>query len=260
MWIRPEWKDALLGDLLEDFRRVPPAERKLYPHGRAEHFSYRPAGAPGRVFVRRARRGGLAGALLGGLYSDLRRPTRELTASAAALRAGVGVPEIVAVRATHVAGPFWKFTVVTREIEGAADLLALAESSLSFSRKRDVIGRVADEIRRLHEAGVYHADLTLKNILLSGPDVYIIDLDKAVLAGRRAEALDVMNLARLNRSVEKLLGGRGFVTRADKLRFLRRYLGGRARLKELARLCDGGLWLHRLWWSLTGQAGLPRTR
>lgn len=253
MLIRPEWKDALLGDLLDDFCRVAPAERKLYPHGRAEHFSYRPAGAPARVFVRRARRGGLAGALLGGLYTGVRRPGRELEAAAAALRAGVSVPEVVAVRATRVAGLFWRFTVVTREIEGASNLLALA-GSLPPGRKRDLIHRVADEMRRLHEAGVYHADLTLKNILLSGPDVYIIDLDKAVLAGSRAETLDVMNLSRLNRSVEKLLGGRGVVTRADKLRFLRRYLGGRGRLKELARLCGSGLWLHRLWWSLTGQA------
>jgi tRNA A-37 threonylcarbamoyl transferase component Bud32 len=251
--IRPAWKDPLLEDLLEDFRNVPSSERRLYAHGRATHFSYRPRGAPERVFVRAAVRGGLVGTLLGGLNFGIRRPVRELVAASAARRAGVSVPEPLAVRATRVAGLFWRFTVVAREVQGASDLLALAEG-LSPARKRDLIHRVADEMRRLHEAGVYHADLTLKNILLSGSDVYIIDLDKATLSGRRSDALDVMNLSRLNRSVEKLLGGRGSVTRVDKIRFLRRYLRGRDRLKDIARRCASGLGFHRLWWSVTGQA------
>jgi len=251
--IRPEWKGPLLEDLLEDFRGVTPSDRRLYAHGRATHFSYRPRGAPERVFVRIGVRGGLVGTLLGGLNFGIRRPVRELVAASAARRAGVSVPEPLAVRATRVGGLFWRFTVVVREVQDASDLLALAEG-LTPTRKRDLIVRVADEMRRLHDAGVYHADLTLKNILLSGSDVYIIDLDKATLTARRTDALDVMNLSRLNRSVEKLLGGRGSVTRADKLRFLRRYLGGRERVKELARKCASGLGLHRLWWAFTGQA------
>jgi hypothetical protein len=44
------------------------------------------------------------------------------------------------------------------------------------------------------------------------------------------------------------------VSRTDKLRFLRRYLGGRDRIKELSQVCAQGLWFHRLWWSLSGQA------
>ena len=94
----------------------------------------------------------------------------------------------------------------------------------------------------------------MKNILTSAEAVYIIDLDKATLVPHRDDRLDLGNLSRLNRSVVKLMGSRGLVTRTDKLRFLRRYLGGREKLKELSRLCSQGLWFHRLWWSLTGQA------
>lgn len=250
--IRPEWKGCLLDDLLGDFGRVDPARRRFYSHGRVAHFSYLPPGAPGRVFVRRATRGGLIGAVLGGLYTALRRPLQELRAATAARSAGVSVPEPLAVRVTKVAGVFYRFTVITREVENAEDLLTFA-SAPSRGRKRLAIDQVADEMRRLHESGVYHADLTMKNILLSGSSVYIIDLDKARLVSRRDERLDMMNLARLNRSIVKLLGTQGAVTRTDKLRFLRRYLGGRTRIKELSQICAQGLWMHRLWWSLSGQ-------
>lgn len=213
------------------------------------------------MFVRRATRGGLIGAVLGGLYTAVRRPLQEMRAATAARDAGVGVPEPLAVRVTRVGGMFYRFTVVAREIENAEDLLTAATTP-SPGRKRRLIHRVADEMRHLHESGVYHADLTLKNILMSGDSCYIIDLDKATLAGGRHERLDMMNLARLNRSVVKLLGTKGTVTRTDKLRFLRRYLGGpsmplgtgRGRIKELSQLCAQGLWFHRLWWSVSGQA------
>jgi len=260
--IRPGWEPWLLEDLVDDFRRVEASERKSYAHGRAAHFSYLPRGAPARVFVRKAARGGLLGSLLGGLYLGRGRPLRELRAADAARRAGVGVPEPLAVRATRAAGIFRRFTIVTREVADSSNLLTLAPK-LSGPDKRRLIERVADEMRRLHEAGVYHADLTLQNILSNGSGIYFIDLDKALLRPRREDALDLMNLSRLNRSVEKLFGSRGCVTRTDRLRFLRRYLGtappappraGRDRLRELARECASGLWFHRLWWSLSGQS------
>jgi hypothetical protein len=250
--VRPEWKASLLEDLLQDFDGVPADARRVYAHGRVKHFSYRPTAAPDRVFVRRARRGGLLGTLLGGLYAGGGRPLQELRAVQAARAAGVSVPEPLAVVA-RAAGPFYRLTLVSREIEGASDLLSLA-GTLPPAGKRDLLRRVADEMRRLHEAGVYHADLTMKNILVAGPSIYIIDLDKARLEGHRDGRLDVANLSRLNRSIVKLFGGGAPITRTDKIRFLRRYLGGRERVKELSTLCSQGLWAHRLWWSLSGQS------
>ncbi len=259
--IRPEWKAWLLEDLLDDFRRVDRSERRSYAHGRVAHFSYRPLGAPARVFVRTLARGGLIGGMLGGLHLGVRRPLRELRAAEAARRAAVAVPEPIAVRSTRAALVFRRFTVVTREIEEAPNLLTLLPL-LPAARKRRLIERVADGVRRLHEAGIYHGDLTLQNILADDRSVYFIDLDNALLKTRRVESLDLTNLSRLNRSVEKLFGTRGCVTTADRLRFLRRYLegdshgarGDRGRLRDMARGCATGLWFHRLWWSLSGQS------
>lgn len=251
--VRSEWKPWLLEDLLGGFGRIDPSRRRLYAHGRVAHFSYLPDGAPGRVFVRQATRGGLLGALLGGLYAGIDRPLRELRAVTAARSAGVSIPEPLAVLIRRVGGPFCRFTVVAREVENAQDLLTVASGPPS-ARKRDLVDRVADEMRRMHESGVYHADLTMKNILTSGDSVYIIDLDKATMSPTRDARMDRMNLSRLNRSVVKLLGTKGFVSRTDKLRFLRRYLGGRERIKELSQACAQGLWFHRLWWSVSGQA------
>ena len=251
--IRPEWKSWLLEDLRDDFRTVDNTRRKVHAHGRVAHFSYEPKGAPARVFVRRAAHGGLFGRLAGNVYAGVSRPLRELRAAQVARGAGVNVAEPLAVLATHAWGPFYRLTIVSREVEDASNLLAL-RSALTAAMKRELIVRVADEMRRLHEAGVYHADLTLKNILVHGSSVTIIDLDKARLMGQRDEPMDIHNLSRFNRSVVKLLGRSGLVTRTDKLRFLRSYLRGSHRLKELSRLCGAGLWMHRLWWSLSGQA------
>ena len=56
-------------------------------------------------------------------------------------------------------------------------------------------------------------------------------------------------IAGLAASIYLARGGRT-VTLFEK----RRYLGGRNRIKELSQVCAQGLWFHRLWWSMTGQA------
>ncbi len=251
--VRSEWKSLILRDLLEDFHGIPVERRRVYGSGRAEHFSYLPEGALDRVFVRRAARGGIL-SRLGNLHFGVERPRREIRASEAAARAGIPVPEIVAARATRVFGPFHRLTIVMREIADASNLLHLGPT-LSPGPKRRVLERLADLLRRMHDEGIYHNDLTLRNILLDAErNLYIIDLDEARLLGTRDPRSDVALLSRLNRSVEKMLRAARCVTRTDKLRFLRRYTGRRDGLRELSARCTSGLWFHRLWWSLSGQA------
>ncbi len=245
--VRPAWRPLLLEALLADFRDVPPGARRRIA-GRTEHFSYLPAGAPDRILVRQLARGGLV-SFAGNLHLGLGRVLRELAAADRAARAGLRVPEIVACRATQAGGPFWRFTLAVREIEGARDLLAVLPEAAPADRHR-LLEDVALEIRKLHEAGVYHGDLNVKNILVRGREVYLVDFDKAVVRPAREPARDAANLARLNRSVEKRL--RDVVSRIDRLRFLAAYAGGRAGLPELARRCAAGLGFHRLWWSISG--------
>lgn len=251
--VRLEWKPFLLRDLLENFRDVESSRRKVYSgSGRAEHFSYAPDGARDRVFVRRVARGGLV-SMFGNLHLGIDRPLREIAASQAAARAGIPVPEIIAARATRAFGPFHRLTVVVREIPDAQNLLTLGPA-LRPAEKRQVIGKLANILRRMNEAGIYHADLTVRNILVDrAREVYIIDLDKAHVPGSRDGRSDVGSLGRLNRSVEKMLGATGCVTRADKLRFLREYRQGGEGLVQFAQRCSSGLWFHRLWWALSGQ-------
>jgi tRNA A-37 threonylcarbamoyl transferase component Bud32 len=250
--VRSDWKEPLLEDLRSDFARVPHADRRAFT-GRVRHFSYRPEGRDDRLLVRRVVRGGVVARLLGDLHWGMSRPFAELAAVVRARAAGLNVPEVVAVRASRAWGPFYRFTLVVKEIDRARDLLSLA-GELGAAERRRAIAEVAEAVRRMHEAGLYHGDLNVKNILLSDPagrcTVYLIDLDRAVVRDARVAALDLRNLARLNRSVEKWLGGR--VTRTDKYRFLLRYLGSRERVRDVARRCGAGLWIHRLWWSLTG--------
>lgn len=62
--------------------------------------------------------------------------------------------------------------------------------------------RCGETIRRFHEAGVVHADLNARNILV-GSDIHLVDFDRArIRPGDRAAFRG--NLARLKRSVEKL--------------------------------------------------------
>ncbi|RPH98697.1 MAG: 3-deoxy-D-manno-octulosonic acid kinase [Lysobacterales bacterium] len=76
-----------------------------------------------------------------------------------------------------------------------------------------IMGRADDDalwrrcgavIRRFHAAGVVHADLNARNILVGqGPAVHLVDFDRARLAVNDAAAFRA-NLARLRRSLEKL--------------------------------------------------------
>ncbi|MBI4566073.1 MAG: hypothetical protein HY716_15410 [Planctomycetes bacterium] len=244
--VRPEWRPFILEDLLNDFGRIPLEARRGFT-GRVEHFSYEPQGAPGRILVRELARGGLA-RFAGNIHLGMKRLRRELQAVRRARQAGLNVPEIVACRATHAFGPFHRFTLVVREIPQAQDLLMLAGGA-SPSERRHIIEGVAGEVRRMHDAGLYHGDLNVKNILMAGPAVYFIDLDRATVRMTRDPQLDAANLARLNRSVEKWLRRR--VSRVDRLRFLFRYVKDREELRRLARRCAAGLWFHRAWWAVT---------
>ena len=64
-------------------------------------------------------------------------------------------------------------------------------------------------LRLMHAAGIEHADLNLRNILVLdgalGPEIFIIDFDKARLSEGAVPAVRARrNLRRLRRSVDKL--------------------------------------------------------
>ena len=160
----------------------------------------------GEWVVRRYRRGGAVATLLGDRYLRLGapRPLRELSVSVAARERGVRTPEIVAV-GVHPTRWFLRADLATRYVPNSEDLaqLGFGPSDRSASERRagfEAAGRLVDELER---AGLAHADLNLKNILIgfdaAGPEAWVLDLDRAHIGRVSARSMR----ARLERSVVK---------------------------------------------------------
>ncbi|WP_169703572.1 lipopolysaccharide kinase InaA family protein [Candidatus Kuenenia stuttgartensis] len=85
-------------------------------------------------------------------------------------------------------GHFYSANFISKEIAGAVDLIDFLneQPAVDVHSKKSVIFTLAKLIRKMHDAGIYHADLHLKNMLLkkiSGGtfEAYIIDLDKSTV-------------------------------------------------------------------------------
>ena len=231
-----------------------------------------------RLIIRHYSHGGLWGRLAGDVLWGQSRPLKELFIAERALEQNVDTSEVVALRFTNIFGPLCRADIFTIEISGGEDFIAFLTCRTEgdvLSHKRKLIRHTARAVRRMHDAGIYHADLHLKNILAKVDDgckVYIIDLDKSELRSATAggglsieQRMD--NILRLDRSVEKFgewKPGPGLVTRADRLRFLRDYLRGCTAegvtdfsdWKVLARKYATRHVVHRLWWRLLGVMGI----
>ncbi|MCP4265722.1 MAG: hypothetical protein GY777_09130 [Candidatus Brocadiaceae bacterium] len=208
--------------------------------------------------VREYWHGGLFGKVLKDIFWDASRPLRELSICEVARREHINTTEIIAIIKNKVVGALYKFQLVTREITNSVDLMELLlspEDNQLDIRKREIINKLAMEVKEMHDAGIYHADLHLKNILVQsdggeGVNVYIIDLDKSKQYEKISLQRRMKNIMRLDRSLEKFrrnikenlnlsVGEKpdlpnvgteqikslsGQVTNRDKVRFLKEYL------------------------------------
>lgn len=125
--------------------------------------------------------------------------------------------------------------LITELIPGSKSVVAYLDVHLpgldDASRRRtlrQLVDRAARLMRQLHERGVTHPDLKASNVLAStGPDVarpaiWFVDLDGARTWLRPDWRRRIENLARFHVSFH----ANAWVTNADRLRFLRVYLGG----------------------------------
>jgi tRNA A-37 threonylcarbamoyl transferase component Bud32 len=225
-------------------------------------------GAEGKPFavVRHYRRGGLIRHLLADRYLGAERFFREVRVAELARAQGVSTAEVLALRTEERAWGLYAADLVTREIEGATDLAAYLDSLGQAGEagprfgKREVTRSVASLLRSMHRAGICHADLNLRNILLQGDGnevrSFVIDLDKARVLSHMPVRSRVGNLVRLYRSAEKLGYAGERVTWRDCLRFVKAYSGGEeeveGRLKDLIRQGSFSLRVHRFFWCLLG--------
>jgi len=230
--------------------------------GRVSHPIVELGGEQGRVVVRRCARGGLLGKLMGRLFWGESRGLIELRVSSEARKRGAPVPEVVGGVVHHRAAGLCRLFVLTKEIPDAIDLRELIESSvtLSPSQRRDVLRSSAEAVAACHNAGLYHADLHVKNILIqspqgAGPRAHVIDLDKATIHDSLTLRQRLSNLARLNRSVEKWPTTRESVSVRDKLGFFVTYRRQSQVIgKDAAAQCGRVSFHHRLSWRVGKRA------
>jgi serine/threonine protein kinase len=233
--------------------------------------------------------GGFFGKILKDYFWQRLRPLRELSICEIANKGHILTIQVIAIVMKNIFGPLYKYKLVSKEVTDTIDLMELLLHSDKYSilaKKRQIISEVAKAIKDMHDAGIYHADLHLKNILIRFTEngefkVYIIDLDKS----RQCEKIGLnrrrKNILRLDRSLEKLIknnksvfhgtrqfpanqngtsvqaraGIAGLVTKTDRIRFLREYIRTnnenkphRSHLKMYLTTHK----LHKLWWLLTG--------
>lgn len=162
----------------------------------------------GPVVLRQYLRGGWVAKLSRQSYLfttvDRSRPVREFNILARLFEQGLPVPRPVAALCEHH-GLISTGSIITARIPGARTLVDFFPGNeASRVRGTDFWKIVGECVRRFHNAGVWHADLNARNILLDEHmHVFLIDFDRAHFTpGKPVNG--TRNLERLKRSLKKL--------------------------------------------------------
>jgi len=203
------YRDQLLGCGLNDPERLCARQTGIMHAGRGAMPTIELESPAERIIVRKYRRGGLLRFLNSDIFLGSQRSFDELAVTLHAAKAGIPVAEIIGALSLRVCGPLYRHYLVSRELTDCCDLPAWFQEQGSVDEDVAALARcVADRVRHMHDKGLYHADLNLKNVLVSHTDVrqlFIIDWDKST---HRQGALGLearqRNVVRFCRSAEKL--------------------------------------------------------
>ena len=190
--VRADYGEALAGALIEGEGCTP-----LNSAGRGTVMRFDYGGGVG--VVREYLRGGVVRHLLRDAYLMANRPLREFRVHRHVEEAGLSVPELLGV-CWEWRGPFVQGAIATGYVEGLDLEHILGEAE---ELPRELLGRCGVLIREMHDLGVWHADLQVRNILVSEEKPVLIDFDGAVLRRRLSDMQRARNLLRLRRSIEK---------------------------------------------------------
>ena len=228
--LKEEYRDDLLEQGIEDIGAFLQTRRETskYLLGRTPHPSVSLKDEK-RMVVRQYSHGGLFRIFTRDLYLFGARSIRELALTEKILSRGI--PTIQPIGAIHRSALLllYKAWLLSLEISGAKDLIQYFQeigphpSRERLLHKRRAIRSVGLLVHQFHEAGFFHGDLQLKNILLSGEQLFLIDFDRSYQKDVLTADEKKKNLFRLNRSVEKWKRLGLPITRTDRLRFLRTY-------------------------------------
>ena len=156
-----------------------------------------------RAILRQYHRGGYIGRWLDNEYlwlgKTMSRPWREWQALRHARDAGLPVPEPIAACIWRF-GLFYHAALMIHYFDDTEMLTQRLRREELPQRKWHELGLL---IRRMHAAGIRHADLTSDNLLIDSEDrFYIVDFDKASVM-RRLDDWQWRPLYRFQRSVLK---------------------------------------------------------
>jgi serine/threonine protein kinase len=154
-----------------------------------------------------------------------------------------GIPTITVIGAIHhsVSFPFYQAYFLSLEVPGAIDLTQYLQeigpdpSRENLRLKRKTIRSAGLLIRQFHQAGFFHGDLQLKNILVARDQLLLIDFDRSYRTPGLPLHKRMKNLLRLNRSVEKWKRIGLSITRTDRWRFFSAYAGDNKEFLEAMR-------------------------
>jgi len=202
-------------------------ERFLRDHGRASGrgaLARVEMAGGGALLLKKYRHGGLLRGVLPDVFAGSGRMLRDLAASERARSQGIPCAAVAGLILVRRAGPLWTGYLLTDEIAGARTL----DEALAAGDAGTLAAEAVRTVRRLHDAGVLHRDLNLKNLLVRNGEIFVIDLDGARLADSPTPARRFANLSRLDRSYEKLFRGAGPLSHDDRRSLLAVYCAGDA--------------------------------
>jgi len=230
--IKEDYRNLLLERGIEDFENYlrRSGQSTNYLRGRMLHPSI-PIGGGKRMVLRQYIHGGLLRALTGSLYLTGSRSFQEL-ALTEEIRS-CGIPTIQPIAAIHrsVFPPFYRAYLLSLEVPGAMNLIQYFQQIGSHPTgenlllKRKTIRSAGLLLQKFHQAGFFHGDLQLKNIIVAGDQILIIDFDHSYRKKPLPVKERMKNLLRLDRSVEKWKRLGLPITRTDRWHFFLAYAG-----------------------------------
>ncbi len=153
----------------------------------------------GHGIIRRYLRGGMVRHLLKDRYLLANRPLHEFRLHCYVQQCGLRVPAILGV-CWRRRGPWVQGSLATLELSGL-ELPAWLRKEKGDAAP--MLRRCGELIREMHDFGIWHADLQVRNILIAVDGPYLLDFDNArrcAVVARRARG---RNLLRLRRSFDR---------------------------------------------------------
>ncbi len=165
----------------------------------------------------------LASALFRDTLSGRSRVKREFENLQRLREWGLDAPEPIAFGEQRVCGFLTRSFLISRAVESPIALDGIIRNRPSAAQRRELIERLADATRRMHDRNFVHGDYYWRNIILRNGALdrfYLLDAHKGRLFGageslaRRAE-----DLAMLDAPAPK------YFRRAERMKFFLRYVG-----------------------------------